>query len=67
MHHLDSWIKRDQLDVTCFIISIFTRYNNPQSAYALHILQNKHEYGQMNSTVTLLKPLNNPNLLLPYE
>ena len=23
-HHLDSWIKRDQLDVTCFIISLFT-------------------------------------------
>jgi hypothetical protein len=24
MHHLDSWIKIDQLDVTCFIISLFT-------------------------------------------
>ena len=23
MHHFDSWIKRDQLDVTCFIISLF--------------------------------------------
>ena len=23
MHHVDSWIKRDQLDVTCFIISLF--------------------------------------------
>ena len=23
MQHLDSWIKRDQLDVTCFIISLF--------------------------------------------
>ena len=23
MHHLDSWNKRDQLDVTCFIISLF--------------------------------------------
>jgi len=23
MHHLDSWIKRDQLHVTCFIISLF--------------------------------------------
>ena len=23
-HHLHSWIKRDQLDVTCFIISLFT-------------------------------------------
>ena len=24
VHHLDSWIKTDQLDVTCFIISLFT-------------------------------------------
>ena len=23
VHHLHSWIKRDQLDVTCFIISLF--------------------------------------------
>ena len=23
VHHFDSWIKRDQLDVTCFIISLF--------------------------------------------
>jgi len=23
VHHLGSWIKRDQLDVTCFIISLF--------------------------------------------
>ena len=45
----------------------YIRYNNPQSAYALHILQNQHEYGQMNSIMTLLKPLNNPNLLIPYE
>ena len=45
----------------------YIRYNNPQSAYTLHILQNQHEYGHINSTMTLLKPLNNPNLLLPYE
>ena len=24
VHHLDSWIKTDRLDVTCFIISLFT-------------------------------------------
>ena len=23
VHHLDSWVKRDQLDVTCFIVSLF--------------------------------------------
>jgi len=45
----------------------YIRYNNPQSVCALHILQNQYEYGQINSTMTLLKPLNNPNLLLPYE
>jgi len=41
--------------------------NNPQSAYAQHILQNQHEYGQMNSIITLLKPLKNPSMLIPYE
>ena len=24
VHHLDSWIRRDKLDVSCFIISLFT-------------------------------------------
>ena len=24
VHHLDSWIKRDQLDATCFIITLFS-------------------------------------------
>jgi len=27
VHHLDSWIKRDQLDVTCFFISLFNAQN----------------------------------------
>jgi hypothetical protein len=45
----------------------YIRNNNPQLAYAQHILQNQHKYGQMNSIMTLLKPLNNPNLLIPYE
>jgi len=47
-----------------------TRYiknNNPQSAYALHILHNRHEYGPMNETMTLLKPLRDTSLLMPYE
>jgi len=43
------------------------RNNNPQSAYAQHILQNQHEYDQMNSTMIFLKPLNNPSLFNPYE
>jgi hypothetical protein len=45
----------------------YIRYNNPQSAYALQILQTQNEYGQMNNTMTLLEPLNNSSLLLPYE
>ena len=47
-----------------------TRYiknNNPQSAYAQHILQNKHEYGPIDQTMSLLKPLKNTSLLTPYE
>jgi len=27
LHHLDSWIKIDQPDVTCFIISLFTAHH----------------------------------------
>ena len=45
----------------------YIRSNNPQSAYALHILQNRHEYGPMDNTMTLLKHIKNQSLLLPYE
>jgi hypothetical protein len=34
----------------------YIRHNNPQSAYTLHILQHRHEYGSMDQTMTLLKP-----------
>jgi hypothetical protein len=47
-----------------------TRYiknNDPQSAYALHILHNRHEYGPIDKTMTLLQPLSNTSLLMPYE
>jgi len=27
MHHLDSWVKRDKLDATCFIITLFSAQN----------------------------------------
>jgi len=37
------------------------------SAYALHILHNRHEYGPIDKTMTLLKPLSNTYLLMPYE
>jgi len=45
----------------------YIRNNNPQSAYAQHIQQNQQEYGQMNNIMTLMKPLNNPSLLIPYK
>jgi hypothetical protein len=41
--------------------------NDPQSAYALHTLNCGHEYGNINDTMTLLKHINSPALLLPYE
>ena len=36
----------------------YIRTNNPNSAYAMHILNNKHEYGTANETLKLLKPCN---------
>jgi len=33
----------------------YVRTNNPQSAYATHILQNRHKYGPRNDTLQLLK------------
>jgi len=44
----------------------YIKDNDPQSAYALHILHNRHEYGPIDKTMTLLKPLGNTSLLLPY-
>ena len=47
-----------------------TRYiksNNPQSAYAEHILKNRHEYGSLQNTMRLIKPMNRPSKLIPYE
>jgi hypothetical protein len=47
-----------------------TRYiknNDPQSAYAQHILQNVHKYGTITDTMSLLKPLYNTAMLMPYE
>jgi hypothetical protein len=45
----------------------YIRSNNPQSAYALHILHNRHEYGSIGSTMHLLKPIRKTSLLLPFE
>jgi hypothetical protein len=45
----------------------YIKNNNPRSAYALHILNCRHEYGNINDTMTLLKQINKPSLLLPLE
>ena len=45
----------------------YIKNNDPQSAYALHILQNRHEYGPLANTMTLLKPIRKPSMLIPYE
>jgi len=41
VHHLDSWVKRDHLDVTCFIISLFNAQhvsdvNTSETCWALN-------------------------------
>jgi len=41
--------------------------NEPHSAYALHILNSRHKYSNINDTMTPIKQVNNPSLLLPYE
>ena len=41
--------------------------NNPQSAYAQHTLNNRHQFGTIDSTMTLLKPLHSQNLLTTHE
>ena len=43
-----------------------TRRNKCQSAYALHILNGKNEYGTIGDTTTLLKHIDTPSLL-PYK
>ena len=45
----------------------YIKNNDPRSAYALHILKCKHEYGNIDDAMTLLKQINTPTLLLPYE
>ena len=45
----------------------YIKHNNPQSSYALHILNNIHEYGLINDTMTLSKLITKPTLLVPFE
>jgi len=45
----------------------YIKNNDPQSAYAQHILRNQHEYGTIIDTMTLLKPIHKTSVLIPYE
>ena len=45
----------------------YIKHNNPQSAYALHILNKKHKYGPINDTMILLKHINKTTLLILFE
>ena len=47
--------------------SRYIKQTNPLQSYALHVLNNKHEYGTIDDTMTLLKHINRSTLLLPYE
>jgi len=45
----------------------YVRNNNPQSAFAQHILHSQPEYGQMNNIMKGLKPLINRSMLTSYK
>jgi hypothetical protein len=45
----------------------YVKNNDPRYAYALHILNCRHEYGNTSDTYTLIKQINKTSLPLPYE
>jgi hypothetical protein len=45
----------------------YIKVNNPQSAFALHILNNLHENGAISEIMTLLKHIKHKSLLNPCE
>jgi len=44
-----------------------TKNNKAKPTYAKHILHNRHEYGTMDTIMTLRKTLSNTSLLTHYE
>jgi hypothetical protein len=56
-----------QLEVTLPRTQVIHQNNNPKSAYALHILNNRDEYGTTHNKMELLKQINKTKLLSPYE
>jgi hypothetical protein len=45
----------------------YIRNNDPQSAYAQHILKHQHEYEPITDIMTLLKSEQKTSMLIPYE
>lgn len=45
----------------------YIKNNDPKSAYAQHILDNQHKYGQIHNTVTLIEACNTRNEILQWE
>jgi len=42
----------------------YIKQNDPQSAYTLRILNNSHEYGPINTTMTLLQQITQTSVLI---
>jgi len=67
VHHLDSWVKRDQLDVTCFVISLLNAQhvsdvNTSETCWAL----SKEIIKQVSSSWSLLTQLSCFSFLMVY-
>ena len=45
----------------------YIKTNNPQPAYAQHILHNQHQCGTLGETMTLLKSTKTESMLLHFE
>ena len=45
----------------------YIKNNDPESAFAQHILNNQHEYGTIEEIMKLHKPTNHTSMLIPYE
>ena len=45
----------------------YIKHKDPKSAFALHIINNKNEYGSINDTMTLAKHTIKLTLLVPFE
>jgi hypothetical protein len=45
----------------------YIKQQDPQFAYAVHVLNNNHEYGPINTTMSLLKQITKTTPLIPHE